>query len=155
MISDMRAVLEAIKQYDRIVLFRHVRPDGDALGAAKGLAEILRLTYPQKQILLQSADASEQLEFMGGEDAPASEEFLAQALGIVLDTATLDRISGDRHRLCHRLIKIDHHIPVDNYGDLQWVEPDRSSACEMVAADRKSTRLNSSHHQVSRMPSSA
>ena len=32
------------------------------------------------------------------------------------------------------MIKIDHHIPVDNYGSLNWVEEERSAACEMIAA---------------------
>ena len=132
--SDMRAVLETIKEHGRIALFRHVRPDGDAVGAAKGLAEILKLTYPDKEIYLQSDDTSDQTAFLGGEDAPQSDDFFTDALAIVLDTATRDRISGDRHKLCRRVIKIDHHIPVDAYGDVQWVEPHRSSTCEMVTA---------------------
>jgi phosphoesterase RecJ-like protein len=36
--------------------------------------------------------------------------------------------------LCKELIKIDHHIPVESYGDYEWVEEHRSSTCEMVAA---------------------
>lgn len=132
--SDMRAVLEAIKAHERIVLFRHVRPDGDAVGAAKGLAEILNLTYPEKEIYLQSADVSEQTAFLGGEDEPISDSLLSDALGIVLDTATQDRVSGIKYQMCRHLIKIDHHIPVDAYGDVQWVEPHRSSTCEMIAA---------------------
>ena len=51
-----------------------------------------------------------------------------------MDTATKDRISNPNYQLCRELIKIDHHIPVDAYGDIQWVEPHRSSACEMVVA---------------------
>ena len=34
--------------------------------------------------------------------------------------------------LCKELIKIDHHIPLETYGDLAWVEEERSSCCEMV-----------------------
>ena len=132
--SEMREVLETIKAHARIALFRHVRPDGDAVGATKGLAEILKLTYPEKEIYLQSDDTSDQTAFLGGEDTPQSDEFLTDALAIVLDTATQDRISGERYKLCRRVIKIDHHIPVEAYGDVQWVEPHRSSACEMVAA---------------------
>ena len=132
--SEMKKVLEKIKDYDRIVLFRHIRPDGDAIGSAKGLAEILKLTYPQKEVYLQSTDTSEQLAFLGGEDAPLPDSLLMDALGIVLDTATKDRISNPNYQLCRELIKIDHHIPVDAYGDIQWVEPHRSSACEMVVA---------------------
>ena len=132
--SEMKTVLEQIKAYRRIVLFRHIRPDGDAIGSTRGLAEILKQTYPEKEIYLQSADSSERLAFLGDDDAPLAEDLYSDALGIVLDTATRERISGSQYALCRKLIKIDHHIPVDNYGDVQWVESYRSSACEMVTA---------------------
>lgn len=50
-----------------------------------------------------------------------------------MDTATTDRIANRKFGLCRELIKIDHHIPIDQYGDLQWVEEERSSLCEMIA----------------------
>ena len=31
------------------------------------------------------------------------------------------------------MVKIDHHIPVENYGVINWVEEHSSSACEMIA----------------------
>ena len=54
----MQIILNKIKEYDKIIIFRHFRPDGDAIGSTKGLAGILRLTYPEKQIYLQNADFS-------------------------------------------------------------------------------------------------
>ena len=42
-ITTMRAVFDKIKQYDRIIITRHMRPDGDAIGSTKGLARMLRL----------------------------------------------------------------------------------------------------------------
>ena len=36
-----------------------------------------------------------------------------------------------------------------------WTENDQEEAMDIVETDRKSTRLNSSHSSVSRMPSSA
>ncbi len=132
--SEMKNVLEQIKKHDRIILFRHIRPDGDAIGSAKGLAEILKLTYPEKEIYTQGADASERLAFMGEDDAPLADALFADALGIVLDTATRERISDAKYQLCRTLVKIDHHIDMDGYGDVQWVESHRSSTCEMVVA---------------------
>ena len=31
-----QTILNKIKEYDRILLFRHFRPDGDAVGSTKG-----------------------------------------------------------------------------------------------------------------------
>ncbi|MBE6633651.1 MAG: bifunctional oligoribonuclease/PAP phosphatase NrnA [Ruminococcaceae bacterium] len=130
----MQAVLEKIKDYQRIIIFRHFRPDGDAIGSTKGLQAILRLSYPEKEIYLQNDDFSEYLSFLGEEDAPLPEEAFAEALGIVVDTATSDRISTKRYTLCKELVKIDHHIPVESYAATEWVEEERSSSCEMIAA---------------------
>ena len=121
-----------MKEYDRIMLFRHVRNDGDCVGATKGLKRILQLTWPEKEIYLIDADTAKYLEFMGPEDAPVADELYADALGIIIDTASESRISNKKYSLCKELIKIDHHIPLESFGDLMWVEEERSSACEMI-----------------------
>ncbi len=125
-------ILNKIKEYDRIMLFRHVRNDGDCVGATKGLKRILQLSFPEKEIYLIDSDLAQYLEFMGPEDEDVADEIYADALGIVIDTASEARISNKKYALCKELIKIDHHIPIENYGSLMWVEEERSSACEMI-----------------------
>lgn len=132
-LEKMTAILEKIKEYDKILIFRHKRPDGDATGSTKGLQRILQLTYPQKTILLQNCDFSEYLAFLGEEDAPISLEEYKDALGIVIDTSITERISNQNFNLCKELVKIDHHIPMQSYASVEWVEEERSSACEMIA----------------------
>lgn len=128
-----KRILDKIKEYGRILIFRHKRPDGDATGATKGLQRILKLTYPEKEILLQNCDFADYMAFLGGEDELIPDEKYADALGIVIDTGTEERISNQKFSLCKELIKIDHHINIAPYGDLMWVEEERSSACEMIA----------------------
>ena len=132
-IEKMRVILDKIKEYQRIIIFRHYRPDGDAIGSTKGFQAILKLTYPEKEIYLQNADFSDYLAFLGGEDEPIDDSLYADALGIVLDTANTDRISNKKFSLCRELVKIDHHIEISPYGDYSWVEEEKSSTCEMVA----------------------
>ena len=128
----MEQILEKIKEYPRIMLFRHVRNDGDCVGASKGLKQILQLTFPEKEILLIDNECAQYLAFMGPEDEDVADEVYAEALGIVVDTASEARISNKKYALCKELIKIDHHIPLENYGVLAWVEEDMSSCCEMI-----------------------
>ena len=131
--QNMTTILDKIKEYNKIILFRHFRPDGDATGSTKGLQRIIQLTYPEKTVLLINNDYADYLKFLGGEDAQIPDEEYADALGIVLDTATANRVSNQKFSLCREVIKIDHHIPVESYGDYQWVEEERSSTCEMIA----------------------
>ena len=67
------------------------------------------------------------------DDAPVPDEDYRNALGIVIDTADRARISNQKYALCKELIKIDHHIEKDAYGDISWVEEERPSASEMIA----------------------
>lgn len=128
----MESILHKIKEYDCIMLFRHVRTDGDCIGATKGMKRIIELTWPEKRVYLIDSDVAQHLAFMGPEDEDVADEVYESALGIVLDTASESRISNAKYKLCKELIKIDHHIPLETYGNLAWVEEERSSCCEMV-----------------------
>ncbi|MCQ2413026.1 MAG: bifunctional oligoribonuclease/PAP phosphatase NrnA [Sphaerochaetaceae bacterium] len=131
-LETKKAILEKIRQYDTIVLARHIRPDGDAIGSTHGLAESLRRSFPNKKVIVSNADFSDYLAFLKtSEEDPETIDY-SSVLAIVLDTAGLDRCSNKLITKAKELIKIDHHIDIAPYGDISWVEDDRSSVCEMV-----------------------
>lgn len=125
-------ILKKIEEYNTIIISRHIRPDGDAYGSTRGLAKIIKDTYPQKAVYLVNEDYSEYLSFMSHEDV-ISDDIYENALCIVIDTGTAKRISNTKYSLAKEVIKIDHHIIDTPYGDIVWVEDWRSSACEMIA----------------------
>ena len=43
--ETLELIYEKLKAYDRILLFRHVRIDGDCVGATKGLKDIIQQTH--------------------------------------------------------------------------------------------------------------
>ena len=130
---EMEKILEKIKEYKRIIIFRHFRPDGDAIGSTKGLHRILTLTFPEKEIYLQNDDYSEYLAFLGTEGERIPDELYSDALAIVIDTGDTKRISNQKYSLCREVAVIDHHIQTRPYGDYRWVVEEKSSACEMIA----------------------
>ena len=132
-IETRKAILDMIRSYDKIVVARHERPDGDAIGSSHGLARILQITFPEKQIIVSNQDSSEYLAFLNTEEADPKNIGLEDALAIVVDTAGLERCANKDIQKAKAIIKIDHHIDVDPYGDISWVEDDRSAVCEMIA----------------------
>ena len=130
----LQTIFDRIEAFSSILLFRHIRIDGDCVGATKGLQEIIRRTWPEKTVLLIDDEHSDYLSFLGADDEPVPDDVYRQSLGIVIDVGNHERISNQKYVLCKELIKIDHHIERDPYGDLNWVEDWRSSACEMIAA---------------------
>ncbi len=123
-------ILEAIENYETIIIHRHVRPDPDAYGSQGGLAEILKASYPKKNIYTVGAEEPS-LNYLRKLDSIPESTFKG-ALVIVCDTANAERICDERYRLGEQLVKIDHHPNEDPYGDLQWVDTSASSTSEMI-----------------------
>ena len=130
----MQTIFERIAAADSIMLFRHIRVDGDCVGATKGLKELIQQTWPEKTVYLIDDEHSDYLAFLGPDDEPVADDVYAASLGIVIDVGNHERISNQKFALCREIIKIDHHIERDPYGHINWVEDWRSSACEMIAA---------------------
>lgn len=124
-------ILKEIKKYQKIVIHRHQRPDPDALGSQVGLAELLRASFPDKEIR-QVGKNVEGLRYLT-EMQEIDDDFYQDALVIVTDTANAPRIDDDRYSLGKELIKIDHHPNDEPYGDLLWVDTRASSCSEMIA----------------------
>ncbi|MGE7918569.1 DHH family phosphoesterase [Viridibacillus sp. NPDC093762] len=125
-----RQIIDTIKQYDTIIIHRHVRPDPDAYGSQMGLQAILQATYPEKTVYT-TGEHEESLSFLGEPQVVADNEF-ENALVIVTDTANTERVDDQRYKQGKFLIKIDHHPNDDAYGDMLWVNTNASSCSEMI-----------------------
>ncbi len=128
-----QSIIDEIKSHDRIVVSRHSRPDGDAVGSSMGLYHALKAGNPTKQIWLDNEDYSDYVAFLGDEGPHPADEDYQGALVIVVDTGTANRISNKRYDRGDKVIKIDHHIIDNPYGDIVWVEEESPSCAEMVA----------------------
>lgn len=130
MADNLSEILEQIKKYNKIIIHRHQRPDPDAIGSQIGLAEIIKASFPYKQVYVVGKDIPG-LDWIGTMDDIDGETF-NDALVIVTDTANAPRIDDRRFDNGDELIKIDHHPNDEPYGDIMWVEPDASSCSEMI-----------------------
>jgi phosphoesterase RecJ-like protein len=128
--EKMERILNKIKSYDTIIIHGHKRPDGDCYGAQFGLKNIIKESFPQKKVYVVG-ETSDFVDFVGKMDTITDDTYQG-ALSIVVDTAVKDRISDQRYTLGKEVIKIDHHIPVDQYGDLIWVDTTFPSCAQMI-----------------------
>lgn len=120
-----------IKDFDKIIIFRHQVGDGDALGSQWGMYYYLKEKYPSKEVYAVG-DETLGYENLFLHPHQIEDEKFNNALAIIMDTANRERISDERFKLCKKIIKIDHHIKVDNYGDLEFVFPTVTSTAEIV-----------------------
>ena len=124
--------LDAIKQYDVIVIHRHTSPDGDAMGSQIGLKRIIEHNFPDKQVYAVGDDAR-RFSFMDGSKMDEiSDDVCDGALAIVLDTSANSLISDDRYKLADLRIRIDHHIFVEDIAEIDIDDTSFESCCGLV-----------------------
>lgn len=125
-------IIEKIKEYNRIIIHRHIRPDGDCIGSQFGLKYLLQASFPEKEIYAVGDDVPDYLEYIGAGDEVTNEMYEG-SLVIVVDTATSGRIYDERYKNGDFLIKIDHHDDSEDYGDLIWVDVTAPATCAMIS----------------------
>lgn len=124
-----KKLLEKIKEYKNICIFRHLRPDGDAIFSQLALYNFIKDNFTDKHVKMCGLD---EYDLMPYSNMP-SEKFIKSSLVIVLDTATSVRCDNGLFSLGDYVVKIDHHPAIDQYGNLNYSEENRSSTCELLA----------------------
>ena len=127
-------ILEEIRKANRIIIHRHTKPDGDAMGSQLGLKHILKANFPEKEVYFVG-DAAGYTAFM--EDSVMDQipdEAYTGALAIILDTSAPHLISDDRYTLASRTARMDHHIFCGTIADVEVVNTSYESCCGLVTA---------------------
>ena len=127
----IKQILKKIKEYNEIVIARHIGPDPDAIAAQIALRDSIKLKYPEKCVLAVGAPVAK-YKYIGKLDK-IEEEKLTNPLLIVLDCPNIIRIDGVNYNKYKEVIKIDHHPLEDVMGKCEWVNEDATSTSEMVA----------------------
>ena len=121
-------LIEKIKEYDQIVIARHVGVDPDALCSQLALRDSILLTYPNKKVLAVGTGSQKFLSF-GKLDKL---EKLDDALLIVCDTPDRRRIDSANPEEFSYSIKIDHHPFIEKFCDLEIIEDKKTSVSEII-----------------------
>lgn len=125
-------ILEAIKQFDTVIIHRHSKPDGDALGSQIGLREIIKENFPEKTVYTVG-DGSARYGFMEGSQMDdVADSVYQNALAIVLDTSAAALISDDRYKTAKQTARIDHHIFCEEICDIEVTDTSYESCCGLI-----------------------
>ncbi|HEY7350255.1 MAG TPA: bifunctional oligoribonuclease/PAP phosphatase NrnA [Ktedonobacterales bacterium] len=135
--EQVQAAWALMMEAERIALLAHEHPDGDALGAALGLAHVLRGFG--KTCVVACADPPPALyAFLPGvTEAQTDLGDEAFDLVVALDAGELSRYGAlyERHRafLDHALVvNIDHHVTSEGCGQVNIIDVASAATAEVI-----------------------
>lgn len=124
-------ILNLIKEYNNIIIARHIGGDPDALGATFALKEIILENFKDKNVKVVGTSISK-FKFFGNHEKVTDEE-CSNSLLIALDIPDIKRIDGVDFYKFKDVVKIDHHPEIDKFSDYEIIDIDASSTCELIA----------------------
>lgn len=129
--DNLKNIIKLIKKFNTIIIHGHQHPDGDCLGSQMGLKDIILSTYPNKNVYVVGEE-SEYISFLGKPDIIGDDVFKG-SLSIIVDLANSERASDDRYKLACYSCRIDHHVLVENFTNLEYVDTNAPSCAEIIA----------------------
>ena len=134
----VKQIFKKIKEYENIVIARHIGPDPDAVASQIALRDSIKLTYPKKNVYAVGTKVSK-FKYFGSLDK--LENNIKNKLLIVLDVPNKSRIDSINYDEYDYVIRIDHHPNVEDIADLELVDVNASSTCELIAILINNTKL--------------
>ena len=134
--SELTAVVEALRGHDRFVVVTHENPDGDALGSLQGL--VLGLRALDKDVVPYLSGHGPLPAEYGFLDLADLQRTLPADLGervlVAVDCASERRIAPDDEATtgARLVVDVDHHHDNTCFGAVNLIVADASSTAEIV-----------------------
>ncbi len=126
-------IIQAITKAEKILIVCHIRPDGDCLGAGFVLKRIAE-NMGKKVDFVTDSDRPPHYAFISGFETLNDVKYGNYDLGIAVDCADDLRLGKyiKQYLRCKKTFNIDHHQTNNRYGQVNYVQPDKSSTCELL-----------------------
>lgn len=132
-------ILEEVKEADKILINCHRNPDPDSIGSALALFGVLKKMGKEVEVIC-STKLDKNTEFLKYFKEIKTVDFKKFNfkdfdLFIVLDSSTWDMVTGAKDVLRPeglKIITIDHHFTNDKFGDVNLIDPQVTSAAELL-----------------------
>ncbi len=131
--KEYRKILSAIKRYDRIVIFRHIMPDYDAMGTQMGLYTWIKDNFENKEVHFVGDNHVTFTPRIFPETERLTDTFFEKPfLAIIVDVGNKSRIADPRFKKAKYKIRLDHHPEEEKLGNASVVDTSMAAASELV-----------------------
>lgn len=133
-VTEIRHLLENCQ---RLIVASHINPDGDAIGTQLAFASYLR-DLGKEFFLVHEAEVPAKYQFLPGVGAFShvssfSGDFSVNT-ALILECPSIERVGHASRFLSPEavIINIDHHQDNQEFGHVNWINPQASSVGEMA-----------------------
>lgn len=125
---NAKQIADALKESNKIVLFHHVKPDGDSLSSSYALLRAMKDTFPDKEIKWVANVEFIKKRFpyldITFDEVTNGDEIDSSWTSVIGDNAVLERIYGNEiYVKAGKKICFDHHRNQINFDhDIYWQE---------------------------------
>ncbi len=130
--NQLQEILEALKTMNRVAIFTHVNPDGDALGSSFAMKAALEAVGKEATLFLEK-ELPQRFSFLNnGYELTGNPDDFDGA--IALDCGSQNRLGALQDlfiKMQNRLV-VDHHYSDFPFGDLYYSDPGSAACAELV-----------------------
>lgn len=144
---SLKKVIDAIKNNKSFLITTHTSMEGDALGSELGFYRLIR-SLGKNGLVINDDKITDEYNFLPGINSVKKYSDKLKSIDydcfVTLDCSDLARCGGVGllKKPGKTLINIDHHISNAEFGDINWVDAQASSASEMVYKLYKDMRVS-------------
>jgi len=130
----VKRVIRMIKKYNKFLIVSHKNPDGDSIGSQIALALGLLKMGKKAYIYNQDPPTDRYCRFKKVNLIHTDKKDFDEEVILIVDSAEIERIGSIKDELdfTKPIINIDHHISNENFGTINVVKPNYSSAAEII-----------------------
>ncbi len=125
-------ILKTIQDFDTIIIHRHGRPDGDAIGSQVGMQQIILENFPDKTVYMVGDNPGFYGFIEGSQMDEIPDSAYEGALAIILDSGSKSMVNDDRYQLAAKTVRFDHHIFCEKIADLEIIDTSFESCCGLI-----------------------
>ena len=124
-------VLQEIRARQRFVVTSHARPDGDGIGSALALGQILRVMGKDAEVVIHDGVPRIYQHLPFADCAIQATSVPANDAVILLECGSTGHALLEGLEDCF-LINIDHHVSGRNFAHINWIDPSVMATAELV-----------------------
>ncbi len=139
--DNNKKALDLIQDSHYILIVTHINPDADTISCALALSNYFYKNKIKHKVFNKMTNLPRNLDFLDKFDKITDQIPKFYDLVVCVDCANLDRV-GVNFDENIKIINIDHHMSNNNFGTINIIKADRSSAAEVVYEFFEYNKLN-------------